>query len=71
MAEALLKRSRDVRQPGVHLGMLEWLMWGVLRRRRVHILYGDNVNDIMTLCEVAPMAEVLTWPVAAVGRSHD
>ena len=66
MAEAMLKRSGEVRRLGVHLGMLEWLMWGVMNKRRVHLLYGPNVNDIVLLYGVASEVEVLQWPVAAV-----
>jgi len=39
---------------------------GVMNKRRVHLLYGPNVKDIVLLYGVASEVEVLEWPVAAV-----
>ena len=48
MNEALLlDRAQHVRNLGRDIGLVEWLAWGVLHERRVMMIFGDTVIDIL------------------------
>ena len=49
MQVAIVRRLCEVRKPGRYLGFLEWIAWGVHWNRRVLMLYGDQVWDLMEL----------------------
>ena len=45
MEERLRLRAREIREPGVYIGFLEWLVWGELHGFAVQLLFGrDCVN---------------------------
>ena len=68
MEAAILTRAAEVRQPGEYLGFLEWVAWGVLSRRRVFMLFGSHVCDVIEVFapEVLPIAFEGVCRVAAV-----
>ena len=52
MQAALRERIAEVRKPGRYLGFLEWVAWAVDRKRRVLMLYGSEVLDIVSRVSV-------------------
>ena len=47
MEVAIIDRSQKVRKAGSYLGLLEWVAWSALSKRRVLMLFGDDVWDLM------------------------
>ena len=49
MEGAIIDRLRLVRRPGQYLGLLEWVAWGVAQKKRVRMLFGSQVWDLMAV----------------------
>ena len=49
MEAAMIDRYHIVGKSGAYIGLLEWVLWGVLRERRVLMLFGSEVVDIFDL----------------------
>ena len=45
----MLARAVDIRPSDVYLGFLEWGTWGHLQNRRVRMLFGSTMHDVMDL----------------------
>jgi hypothetical protein len=57
-SEQVNGRAETIRAAGEHVGFFEFLVWGHLRDRVVHMLFGDNLINLATLfggplCQVA------------------
>ena len=53
-ATALHNRAAQIREPGVYIGFLEWVIWGLANQMTVLMLFGDAIQDIIDM--FAPLA---------------
>ena len=53
-ATALHNRTTQIREPGVYIGFLEWIIWGLANKMTVLMLFGDAIQDIIGM--FAPLA---------------
>ena len=53
-ATALHNRATQIREPGVYIGFLEWIIWGLANKMTVLMLFGDAIQDIIDM--FAPLA---------------
>ena len=53
-ATALHNRATQIREPGVYIGFLEWIIWGLANKMTVLMLFGDAIQDIIGM--FAPLA---------------
>lgn len=49
MDQCLRNRATEVRHPGVYLGFLEWVAFAHLYNRRVLMLFGTSIVDVMAV----------------------
>ena len=47
MEAALRARSEKIRKPGEYIGFLEWVIWGHMLNKRVLMLFGSTVKDVI------------------------
>ena len=48
-ATALHNRATQIREPGVYIGFLEWIIWGLANKMTVLMLFGDAIQDIIDM----------------------
>ena len=46
MEARLVQRSKEIRQDGVYLGHLEWVVWSFLQEKRVKLCLGNELMDM-------------------------
>ena len=74
MEASIRARALEVRRPGAYIGFLEWAAWGCLEQRRILMLLGADVWDIMevfapgvSIPADAPVCRVAAVRVSASG----
>ena len=73
MEVRILERVAEVRKPGSYLGFLEWVGWGLASKRRILMLFGDEVWDLLQVFapDLPPMEFVGECRAAAVCLQAD
>ena len=46
LASTIRARAAEVRRHGTYLGFFEWMMWAVLERTPVYMVFGENIVDV-------------------------
>ena len=47
MEDAILARTAEVRKMEAYMGFLEWVIWEHLHNRRVEMLFGSSVTELL------------------------
>ena len=49
---AIHERANEISQRRSYIGLWEWIAWGCLQRRPVHVLFGETLIDVFQVSRV-------------------
>ena len=49
---AIHERANEISQRRRYIGLWEWIAWGCLQRRPVHVLFGETLIDVFQVSRV-------------------